>query len=115
VIKQVLVEPFELAEIGADSAEIIVIHEAIEIVEVGIIGPPGRPGESADGSWVTQTFALGATQQEFTLDFTPRAGSVFVYLNGLLERFWTLDGVTLTLDEPALANDTVTVSYQKET
>jgi hypothetical protein len=64
--------------------------------------------------WANQTFSLVNPQQEFLLDFEPRAGSVFVYLNGLLERFWSLMGTTVTLEDPALEGDTVTVNYQKE-
>lgn len=89
----------------------------IQVVIRGIQGPSGPAGENADASfeWATQTFDLAEPQQEFVLDFAPRAGSVFVYLNGLLERFWSITSATVTLEDSALEGDTVTVTYQKET
>jgi hypothetical protein len=91
---------------------ITIASSAVRVVTAGKVGPPGPAGESAE--WVAQTFALTATQQEFVLDFAPRTGSVFVYLNGLLERFWELTDMTLTLEDAALAGDTVIITYQKE-
>lgn len=91
----------------------------IEKQELQVVtrGFKGSPGLNADATflWATQTFELAEPQQSFVLTAEPRAGSVFVYLNGLLEQFWSMTGSTLTLDDPALEGDTVTVRYQKET
>ncbi|HEX7295270.1 MAG TPA: hypothetical protein VF251_05920 [Pyrinomonadaceae bacterium] len=89
----------------------------VQVVTAGRVGPSGPAGANADASfeWVKQSFALADPQQEFVLDFEPRTGSIFVYLNGLLEQFWSLVGATLTLDDIALEGDTVIVTYQKET
>ena len=88
----------------------------VQIVTAGKVGPSGPAGASADASfeWTTQIFDLEESQQEFVLSFEPRAGSVFVYLNGLLERFWNMVDTTVTLDDIALAGDTVIITYQKE-
>ena len=89
----------------------------VQLVTAGKVGPPGPAGADADASfeWVTQTFNLASSQQEFELDFAPRTGSAFVYLNGLLEQFWSIVDSTVTLDDSALTGDTVMISYQKET
>lgn len=95
---------------------VVPLSRKVEIVTPGKVGPSGPQGASAEGAfeWVTQTFQLAAPQQEFELDFTPRAGSVFVYLNGLLEQFWSLMDATVTLDDSAVTGDTVVITYQKE-
>lgn len=87
-------------------------QDNVRILEVARQGPPGKNSDAFE--WITQTFDLSNPQQEFLLDSAPRTGSVFVYLNGLLERFWAIAGLTLTLDDSALAGDSVVVSYQKE-
>lgn len=86
----------------------------VEIVTAGKLGPPGKNAD-ATFEWATQSFDLEDSQQEFLFDSQPREGSVFVYLNGLLERFWSITGMTLTLGDSALEGDAVTVRYQKET
>jgi len=118
MIEEVLIKPLEYLSIQREK-ETLVVGEILEIIEVGIQGPPGKAGatgQNADATfeWVTQIFDLESSQQEFVLSFEPRAGSVFVYLNGLLERFWSLTDTTVTLDDSALEGDTVTVNYQKE-
>jgi hypothetical protein len=96
--------------------QITIEKQNVQVVVRGVVGPSGPPGESAEGvyEWAAQVFTLADPQQEFTLDFAPREGSVLVYLNGLLERFWALSDTTLTLDESGLEGDTLTVRYQKE-
>lgn len=88
----------------------------LHVVVKGIQGPSGPPGLNADAvfTWATQTFIPDEPQQEFILDLEPREGSVLVYLNGLLEQFWSLVGATVVLDDLVLAGDTVTVRYQQE-
>lgn len=95
----------------------VTMTEGVTIIDGAAQGQRGQAGANADASfeWVTQTFELAEPQQEFVLDFEPRAGSVFVYLNGLLERFWSLIGTTLILEDSALEGDTVILIYQKET
>lgn len=102
--------------IKSSGEKLIVSSPRVQLVTAGKVGPPGPPGVSADGAfeWVTQTFDLADPQQEFVLDFEPRAGSVFVYLNGLLERFWSLTDSTVTLEDSALEGDSIVISYQKE-
>jgi hypothetical protein len=89
----------------------------VHVVVRGIRGPSGPAGENADATfeWAAQIFDLAEPQREFALNFAPRAGSIFVYLNGLLERFWSITDLTITLEETALDGDTVMVRYQKET
>lgn len=96
--------------------KLVVSSPKVQIATVGKVGPSGPAGTDADAAfeWVTQSLELADPQQEFVLDFEPRAGSVFVYLNGLLERFWGLVGTTLTLEDSALEGDAVLISYQKE-
>lgn len=95
---------------------VVPLARKVETVTPGKVGPSGPAGENADATfeWATQTFNLGASQQEFELDFTPRTGSVFVYLNGLYEHFWHLVDTTLTLDDSALTGDVIVITYQKE-
>jgi hypothetical protein len=117
--------PVEAINITQNSVEVrvnstgekfIVSSPKVQIVTAGKVGPPGPPGTNADGTfeWVTQSFTPEASQREFTLSFTPRAGSVSVYLNGLSERFWSLSGLNVTLEDPTLVSDSVMISYQKE-
>lgn len=82
----------------------------------GKVGPPGPAGANADAAfeWVTQTFEIVAPEQEFNLDFSPRANSVFVYLNGLLELSWTLSESSITVADILLSGDTLVINYQKE-
>lgn len=102
--------------VRSSGQKIVVPSRQVRVVTVGKVGPSGPAGENAEGAfeWAAQTFQLAASQQEFELDFAPRTGSVFVYLNGLLEQFWNLVDTTLTLDDSALTGDTLIVSYQKE-
>ena len=97
--------------------QITIEKKDVQVVVRGIQGPSGPPGENADASfeWATQTFDLSDPQQEFVLDFAPRDGSLALYLNGLWERFWSITGLTVTLEDSALEGDTVIVTYQKET
>jgi hypothetical protein len=92
--------------------QITIEKKDAQVVVHGIVGPSGPAG--GDVEWATQIFMLADTQQEFELSGTPIAGSIFVYLNGLLERFWELTDITLTLEDAALAGDTVIITYQKE-
>lgn len=97
----------------------VTLTEGVSVIDgalQGERGPKGEDGVSADAAfeWATQPFELADTQQEFELNDMPRTGSVSVYLNGLLERFWELTDLTLTLQDAALAGDTVTITYQKE-
>jgi len=97
--------------------KIIVSSPKVRIVTAGKLGPPGPPGENADASfeWASQEFDIAdELQQDFELAFEPRTGSVTVFLNGLLERFWSLASTTLTLQDAAIQGDNVTVNYQKE-
>lgn len=112
---KVTLRPIEVT-VRSSGEKVTVSSSDVQIVTAGKVGPPGPAGASADGSfeWVTQAFELVDAQQEFILDDEPRAGSVFIYLNGLLERFWSLIGITITLDDIAVAGDTVIITYQKE-
>lgn len=93
--------------------KLVVSSPQVQIVTAGKVGPPGPPGNGA--IWITQAFNLENSQQDFGLNFQPRTGYVFVYLNGLLEHLWTYADMTVTLDDAALEGDIVTVIYQKET
>lgn len=108
---KVTLNPIEVA-IKSSGEKVVVSAAKVQVVTAGKVGPPGPAGESAE--WATQVFELSSSQQVFELDDTPRSGSVFIYLNGLLERLWELVDTTITLDSSALAGDTVTVIYQKE-
>lgn len=114
---QVTTTPVEVTIKSSGQTVVVPSSKKVYVVTVGKVGPSGPAGADADTSfeWATQTLNLVAPQQEFELDFTPRAGSVFVYLNGLLERFWNLTGTTVALDEPAITGDVLVISYQKET
>lgn len=116
-IETVTIKPKKQIVTFRSGQQITIEKKAVQVVVRGIQGPSGPAGESADAvfEWATQTFDLEEPQQEFALDFAPRAGSIFVYLNGLLERFWSLTDSTVTLEDPALEGDTVVVTYQKET
>lgn len=105
-------ERFDL-EIEEETTLAVAEQIGVVVLEVG---EPGPSGADADGAfiWTTQVFNLVASQQEFELDFTPREGSLFVYLNGLLERFWSLVNTTLVLDDSAVTGDSIVISYQKE-
>lgn len=94
----------------------VTLAPSITVIDGAAQGQRGPAGENADATfeWATQSFDLTEPQQEFVLNFAPRTGSITVYLNGLLEHFWTLDGTTLTLDDSALQGDTILVTYQKE-
>jgi len=102
--------------VRSSGEKILVSSPRVEIVTAGRIGPSGPAGENADATfeWATQSFDLAEPRQEFVLDFAPRAGSIFVYLNGLMERFWSITDLTITLEDLALEGDTVMVRYQKE-
>lgn len=117
MLETVTIEPKIQTATFSSGQQVTLEKKQVQVVVRGIVGPSGPPGESADGSfdWVTQTFELADPQQQFSLDFEPRAGSVLIYLNGLLERFWSITDTTLTLEDSALDGDTVVVSYQKET
>jgi hypothetical protein len=97
--------------------QITIEKKNVHVVVRGTQGPSGPPGESADAvfEWATEIFNLAEPQQEFVLLTGPREGSVFVYLNGLLEQFWSMTGATVILDDFALEGDTVMVRYQQET
>lgn len=112
---KVILSPIDVA-IRSSGEKVAVSSSCVQIVTAGKVGPSGPAGASADASfeWATQVFELSDTQQEFVLDFEPRTGSVFVYLNGLLERFWSLTDFTITLDDIAVTGDTVIITYQKE-
>ncbi len=114
----VKVTPAPILVTVQSSGERIVVPSSkkVQVVTVGKVGPSGPAGANADAAfeWATQVFQLGASQQVFVLDFAPRTGSVFVYLNGLMEHFWGLTDTTITLDESALSGDTVVITYQKE-
>lgn len=116
-VENVTIEPKQQIVTFKSGQQITIEKKNAQVVVRGIQGPSGPAGENADASfeWATQVFDLTEPQQEFVLSFEPRTGSVFVYLNGLLERFWSLTGTTLTLEDSALEGDTVTVNYQKET
>jgi uncharacterized membrane protein len=96
--------------------QITVEKKNVQVAVRGFKGPSGPAGKNADATfeWATQTFDLADPQQEFVLDFEPRAGSISVYLNGLLERFWSINDLTITLEDLALEGDSVMVRYQKE-
>lgn len=106
-----------IVRVRSSGERVVLSSPHVQVVTAGRVGPSGPAGQDADAvfSWTTQVFDLADPQQEFALDFEPRAESVFVYLNGLLERFWNLTGSTLTLEDFAVAGDVVTVRYQKET
>lgn len=114
IVKVVPVETH--VTIKSSGERVVVPSSQVQILTVGKVGPSGPAGASADAAfeWVTQAFNLADLQQEFELDFIPRDGSVFVYLNGLLEQFWSLVDSTVTLEDSAFEGDTVTISYQKE-
>jgi len=115
-VENVTIEPVTQIITFRSGTQVTIEKKHVQVVVRGAVGPSGPAGESADGSftWITQTVSLTEPQQDFTLEFTPRVGSVFVYLNGLLERFWSLTGLVVTLEDSALAGDIVVVSYQKE-
>ena len=96
---------------------LVVSSPRVQVVAAGKVGPSGPAGANADATfqWTTQVFELSGSQQTFELNDPPRSGSVFVYLNGIAERFWNISELTVTLDDIALEGDTVTISYQKET
>src|ERR1044071_6126623 len=79
---------------------LVVSSPQVKIVTAGKLGPPGPAGESADGTftWTAQAFDLVESQQDFVLEFAPRAGSISVYLNGLFERYWSIAGQIVTLE-----------------
>jgi len=105
-----------IVTVKSTGQKIIVSSPRVKLVTVGKIGSPGPAGENADATfeWATQTFDLAEPQQEFVLNFAPRAGSLVVYLNGLMERFWSITDLTITLEDLALEGDTLMVRYQKE-
>jgi len=106
-----------IVTVKSTGQRIVVASPKVKIVTVGKLGPPGPSGENADATfeWVNQQFDIAVDpQQVFELAFEPRAGSMTVFLNGLLERFWSLAGDTLTLEDAALPGDNITVNYQKE-
>ena len=115
-IETVTIQPKKQIVTFRSGQQITIEKKDVQVVVRGIRGPSGPAGESADATfeWATQIFDLVDPQQEFVLDFAPRAGSVFVYLNGLLERFWGITGSTVTLEDLALEGDAVMVRYQKE-
>ena len=116
-IEDVTISPKKQIVTFLSGQQITIEKKNVQVLVRGTRGPSGPPGENAEFTfeWRTQTFELADPQQEFVLDFVPRVGSIFVYLNGLSERFWGLTDTTVTLDDTALEGDTVTVVYQKET
>ena len=116
-VESVTVKPRIQTVTFLSGQQITIEKKDAQVVVRGIQGPSGPAGESADATfvWATQTFDLEDPQQEFVLEFEPREGSISVYLNGLLERFWSIAGMTVTLEDSALEGDTVMVVYQKET
>lgn len=88
------------------------VHEdgAVEVVEVGLQGPPGAPGGGVVYRLRQTVPADGG--YSFALDPATLEASIQVFVNGLLEDDWTWSAPTLTINFPLVAGDDVEIRYQ---
>ncbi len=85
-----------------DANEVLQVEDNdLQIVVPGVQGPPGPPGASSDTAYgfEEQRFSLLGNQTVFTLSYSPRAGSLQMYLNGIHEPAsqFSLSGMTVTV------------------
>ncbi len=86
----------------------------------GLPGLPGEPGTPGDGASIigeTPSGTRDGVNTTFTIEHTPRPGSVAVYRNGLREHRgigYTVDGTELAFTTAPLSSDAITVDYLME-
>lgn len=86
-----------------------------EVLELGIMGPPGPPGTSEVYPWHCYEFVLVADQTVFSVSQIADLNSVSFYVNGLLQARSSFTvaptEITVTGFVPT-AGDTVMIMYQ---
>jgi hypothetical protein len=92
--------------------DLIAIDEQTSLVLVA--GVPGRDGVSGSGGAIFYQIlaTIGAVPQiRYPLVGVPAANSGLLFLNGLLETLWHVEGLELVIDATLLPGDVVLFRY----
>lgn len=111
---------FESITVEDTDQKIVVVEERVEILSVGVMGPPGpagEPGASANDPWHEDVFSLSGNQTVFVLAEAPRTGTTRMFVNGLYQassNFSVLDDTVTVTGFTPTTDDEVSFVYQAE-